>query len=262
MDTGSQTMVDVRRALAEQHTELRGITDGLDAEAWATPSLCAGWSVADVLLHMAQTGEMAVATLDGRFDDAVTIMAAGMGDAGEGLSVDDAADLAVRRERGAPGADVAARWEATAEALEAALAEVDPHRRVTWVRGPVSALSLATTRLAECWIHTGDIAEPLGVDRAPGERLRHVARLAWRTLPYAFAQAGRELSGPVAFRLVGPTGREWGFEPADGDAVTVVEGPGADLCAVAARRVEPAATGLRATGPDADAVLDLVRTYA
>jgi hypothetical protein len=34
------------------------------------------------------------------------------------------------------------------------------------------------------------------------------------------------------------------------------------LCAVAARRVAPSATSLVGEGPDADAVLALVRTYA
>ena len=42
----------------------------------------------------------------------------------------------------------------------------------------------------------------------------------------------------------------------------VLEGAGAELCLVAARRVDPADTRLHATGPDAQAVLDLVRTYA
>jgi hypothetical protein len=42
----------------------------------------------------------------------------------------------------------------------------------------------------------------------------------------------------------------------------VVRGDGVELCLVAARRVDPVGTGLTATGPDADAVLELVRTYA
>jgi uncharacterized protein (TIGR03084 family) len=285
-----RTMDDVCTSLAEQHAELWEIIDGLDPAGWDRPSLCAGWSVADVLLHMAQTEEMAIASLEGRFDDADTALATAAADAltpepsadsgsghgepsGDGadrgdLTVDDFADLAVQRERGAPGVKVAARWWAASRRLEELLGEADPHQRVPWVTGRLSVVSLATTRLAECWIHTGDIAEPLGVEQVPGERLRHVARLAWRTLPYAFAQAGRELRGPVAFHLTGPEGDEWRFDPpgatdADGDAgITVVEGDGVELCRVAARRVAPAATGLRATGPDAGAVLGLVRTYA
>ena len=80
-------------------------------------------------------------------------------------------------------------------------------------------------------------------------------------MPYAFAKDGRELSGPVAFDLVAPSGARWEFQP-DGQPATVVTGDGVELCSVAGRRLTPDQTALAATGPDADAVLELVRTYA
>jgi uncharacterized protein (TIGR03084 family) len=120
---------------------------------------------------------------------------------------------------------------------------------------------LITTRLAEAWIHTGDVADVVGQPVSTDARLRHVARLAWRTVPYAFERSGRELTGPVAFALSGPDGDHWDFWP-DGEAKTVITGDAVELCLVAARRVDPGDTGLRAEGPDGDAVLELVRTYA
>ena len=99
------------------------------------------------------------------------------------------------------------------------------------------------------------------VERTPTDRLEHIARLAWRTLPYAFAKDGRELSGPVAFDLVAPSGARWELRPSEQPA-TVVTGDGAELCGVAGRRLTPDQTSLVASGPDADAVLELVRTYA
>jgi uncharacterized protein (TIGR03084 family) len=129
------------------------------------------------------------------------------------------------------------------------------------VAGELSARTLATTRLAETWIHAGDVADALGEELPFTDRLRPVARLAWRTLPYAFASVGRTMTGPVAFRLVAPSGEAWDFVP-EGPEVTTIHGPAAELCAVAARRVHPSATTLRGEGPDADAVLALVRTYA
>ena len=143
----------------------------------------------------------------------------------------------------------------------AILSDMDLSSRVPWVAGDLSARTLATTRLAETWIHTGDIADALGVDLEPTDRLRLIARLAWRTLPYAFASSGLTMSGPVAFRLVGPSGEAWEFLP-DEPAVTTIRGPAVDLCAVAARRLDPAATALAGEGPDAGDVLALVRTYA
>ncbi len=106
-----------------------------------------------------------------------------------GTSIDDGAALMVERERGRPPAAVHDRWTRSVEDLRTALAACDPHVRVVWVAGELSARTLATTRLAETWIHTGDVAAALGRTLAPTDRLGHVARLAWRTLPYAFAHA-------------------------------------------------------------------------
>jgi uncharacterized protein (TIGR03084 family) len=176
-------------------------------------------------------------------------------------TVDDGAAAIVAQERGLPNAAIFERWRRGASTLRGALAASDPHRRVDWVSGQLSTQTLATTRLAECWIHTGDVAEALDVVPEPTDRLEHIARLAWRTLPYALARGGRELTGPVAFDLRAPSGARWHFVP-DAEPATVIEGDGADLCLVAARRVAPDDTSLRGRGPDARAVLELMRTYA
>jgi uncharacterized protein (TIGR03083 family) len=42
-------------ALDEQQAELDGLLVALDDSDWATPTRCPGWSVADVVLHLAQT---------------------------------------------------------------------------------------------------------------------------------------------------------------------------------------------------------------
>ena len=78
---------------------------------------------------------------------------------------------------------------------------------------------------------------------------------------YAFARAGSRLSGPVAFELRGPDGASWSFVP-DAPAATVIRGDGVELCLVAGRRLPAAASSLSGEGPDAAAVLELVRTYA
>ena len=245
-------------ALEEQHAELAALLDGLGDADWRRPTRCEGWTVADVVLHLAQTDELARASAQGRYADGLHVLAGGLTPGG---NVDDGAAAMVSRERGLPAAALRERWRTGAAALRDELAASDPHRRVDWVAGQLSARTLATTRLAECWIHTGDVAEAVGAPQEPTDRLEHIARLAWRTLPYAFARDGRQLSGPVAFMLRSPSGAEWRFVP-DGEPATIIEGPGAELCLVAARRVVPAATSLRGSGPDADSVLELVRTYA
>jgi uncharacterized protein (TIGR03084 family) len=252
-------MDDIVDALAAQQAELTGLLTPLDAEGWARPSPCEGWDVADVVLHLVQTNEMAVGSAEDRLDD---VLAELLADAPPAADVDEGAAAMVEIDPGrGEGPAVLARWQAGADALTTRLRAGDPSRRVTWVAGTLSLRTLATTRLAETWIHTGDVAEALGRALEPTDRLEHIARLAWRTLPYAFQRAGRTLSGPVAFHLAGPDGQAWSFLP-DDDPVTVVRGAAAELCAVAGRRVDPAATELIAYGADGDAVLELVRTYA
>jgi uncharacterized protein (TIGR03084 family) len=250
-------MREIVTALTAQHEELDTVLRELDDDAWLRPSCCPGWTVADVVLHLAQTDELAVASTEGRLAEVDHGWHAVLA---EGGSVDDAAAAAVATQRGAPPTQLLTRWRAAAAAERAAFTSCAPNARFSWVAGPLSARTLATTRLAECWIHTGDIAEPLGVRLAPDDRLWHIVRLAWRTLPYAFARAGTELTGPVALRLVAPHGEEWSFGEAT--ATTFVRGDAVEFCLLAARRVAPGDTGLRAEGPDSHTVLALVRTYA
>jgi uncharacterized protein (TIGR03084 family) len=243
--------------LAAQHRELWSLLEPLDDAGWDRPTPCEGWDVADVVLHLHQTDQLGIASVRGDLSrDIEEFMRAG----GES-SVDDAAAASVQGARGAKGAAVGAKWRASAAELRDALATVDPSTRLQWIVGQLSARTLAATRLSECWIHTGDVATALGVELAPTNRLRHIARLAWRTVPYAFERAGRTLHGPVGFDLVGPDGDAWtyGLESAP---ATVVHGDAAELCLVAARRLDASDTALRATGPDAAGVLELVRTYA
>jgi uncharacterized protein (TIGR03084 family) len=243
-------------ALAAQHAELARLIDPLDDAAWRAPTPCPGWDVADVVFHLAQTDEAAIASAEGRLGTLAngTLIDDSLAD------VDELAERMVVEARSMTPARVLARWQAASEGMQRAFLEVAPDARCQWVVGTFTARTLATTRLSEAWIHTGDVAAALGVEPEVDDRIAHIARLAWRTVPYAFARAGRDAPGPVGFDLVLPSGAPsaLGLE----DAVTVVCGPALDLCRVAGQRAEAADTALVATGPDAEAVLDLIRTFA
>jgi uncharacterized protein (TIGR03084 family) len=247
----------ILEALAEQQSELDGLINPVDDAVWAKPSRCEGWSVSDVMLHLAQTNEMALGSLTNNFDGVLGEL---VRDLRAGKDVDDGAGLMVDAQRGAPAAEVYARWRDSVDSMMKEFAAIDPHARVQWVAGLLSAHTLSTTRLAETWIHTNDVAYGLGVDLGSPTRLQHIARLAWRTLPYAFMRAGREMKGTVAFELTSPSGETLTF--ADGAADTVLRGPVRELCEVAAQRADAADTSLTAEGPDAADVLALVRTFA
>jgi uncharacterized protein (TIGR03084 family) len=250
----------VVEALAAEHEQLRELLGNLAAPQWGAATRCEGWDVSDVLIHLAQTDEMAIGSATGRYDEVFSRLTTGVGSAS---SVDGAVAAMVAREKAGAGsnAELAERWWSNSRRLVEVLDTIDLSSRVMWVTGELSARSMATTRLAETWIHAGDVAAAVGAELPYTDRLFHIARLAWRTLPYAFSTAGASMAGPVAFRLRSPSGLEWDFEP-DEPPLTTITGPAAELCDVASRRLEASETSLRGDGPDTAAVLSLVRTYA
>jgi uncharacterized protein (TIGR03084 family) len=236
--------------LEAEQERLEAILDGLDDAAWRSPSAAEGWSVADVVLHLAQT------------EDAVVVSAAG-GDGFDRLradatSVDDAAERMVQAERAEP-AVVFERWRAGRRAALAALRGADPQRRIPWVEGRVKPATLATTRLAEHWAHGLDITGPLGTPFPDTDRLRHIAWLAHGTLPYAFALTGQEAHA-LYCELTGPTGDTWRYGPTGADST--ITGPAGAFCRVAAQRLSPEDSGLIVKGPNGEAALRVLRTYA
>ena len=249
-------MDEVVQALAAQLDELDALVTGLDDAEWEQPSACPGWSVADVLVHLAQTNEVAIASVEDRAEEVFAMWALGEAD----TTVDELAGAAVELSSRRSGPEVHRWWKQTADDMVAAFDAVDPGARVHWVVGEMAARTLCTTRLSETWIHTTDIAGGLGVVVAPTDRLWHIARLVHRTIPYAFARAGRPEPGPVRFDLAAPDGSSWTF--GDDDAPTIVSGPAHELCLVAGQRADASDSNFVAAGPDGVAVLELVRTFA
>ncbi len=249
-------MRSVLTALREQLDELDGLLEPLDDAGWSLPSPCEGWTISDVVLHLAQTNEMATASARGSLAEADWSW-----EAAEGDTVDEMAGAAVEGERGAAGGDVHRRWRDSADEVVEAFAACSPHDRLMWAVGDMAARSLATTRVAETWIHTEDVAIGLGLDLAGTSRLWHVARLVHRTVPYAFERAGEPPPDAVRFSLTAPdTDAEWNF--GDDNTPTTISGPALDLCRAAGQRTTAAATALTGRGPDADRVLALIRTFA
>jgi uncharacterized protein (TIGR03084 family) len=239
--------------LEAEQQRLADILAALGEDQWMSPSGAVGWTVADVVLHLAQSEEAVAASVAG-------------GSAGAGLigrpaeaTVDEAAEQAVRAQR-AEGGQVLQRWHQARVASLVALRAADPQQRLPWVDAPLKPGTLATTRLAEHWAHGLDITGPLGIAFPDTERLRHIAWLAHRTLPYAFAGAGQS-AAEVRCELTAPDGStRWEFGPPG--AESTITGPAGAFCRVAVRRLAADQSGLDVTGPYAATALRLVRTYA
>jgi uncharacterized protein (TIGR03084 family) len=241
--------------LVAEQDRLEKILSGLDEGEWAAPSAAAGWSVADVVLHLAQTEEAVVASAGGRDVAVPSALAAGSA----GPTLDEVMNQLVQAERAAP-ASVFQRWRNSRAAAVAALRAADPQVPLTWVDRPLKPVTLATTRLAEHWAHGLDITGPLGIDFPDTARLRHIAWLAHRSLPYALALAGWPPL-EVFCELTVPDGTGvWRYGPPE--AETAIAGPGGAFCRVAAQRLSPGQSGLQVTGPHGATALRVLRTYA
>ena len=128
----------------------------------------------------------------------------------------------------------------------------------------MSARAFGTLRLMETWAHGLDIKDAmeglLTFDEeeddpiADTSRIRHVAWLAHRMLPYAFFP-----EGGIRVELMGPKYSRWVYGPADAD--NVIKGIAGEWCRIAVHRLDYGATSLKAEGENAETALKVVRTY-
>ncbi len=236
--------------LEAEQDAIEVMVEGFSVETWLSPSAAAGWSLSDVVLHLAQSEDAVVSTING----------VPRGDLGliEGNTIDEIMESLVRAERGDPIA-IFERWKRARRDAVAALRAADPDARFAWAASPLRPQALATTRLAEHWAHALDIAEPLGIDYPDTDRLRHIAWLAHRTLPYGFEVAGQE-PAPVYAELTSPTGETWRY--GDPDAASRIVGNAGAFCRVGAQRLSPEESGLETSGPQGEVALRVLRNYA
>ena len=239
---------DVLHDLVAEYDRLELILAGLTADQWSMPSGAPGWTVRDVVVHLAQTEEGVSLTLGVPVGEWTT----------RGQPLDEAVDARVRADD-TPPAEVFERWRAARRASVAALEHADPTVMVRWAAAPLKPRTLATTRLAEHWAHGLDICDPLGLPLEDTDRLRHVAWLGHATLPYAMRLAGLD---PVEVHctLDAPSGGVWTFGPAT--AAAWIRGSAGAFCRVGARRLAAADSGLEVSGPDAARALQVLRNYA
>ena len=197
---------------AQIHAERKAILDdcaNLTAEQWATPSLCAGWSVHDMLAHQLATAKMTPVSFLGHF-------------AGSGFNFGKMANKDIAKE-GAGGP------AATLEAFRAA------YQRTSSPPGPKPSW------LGEALIHSEDMRQPLGLtrdypidsvvacldffkgsnaiigakDRIAGLTLR-ATDTSWST------GSGPLVEGPALALLMAMTGRKPHLDQLSGDGVATL----------------------------------------
>ncbi|NEA89326.1 TIGR03084 family metal-binding protein [Streptomyces sp. SID14436] len=240
--------------LRDESEELDRLVAGLEPGQWDLATPAVGWTVAHQIAHLAWTDHSAlVAVTDA--DGFRKLVEAAL--AAPHTFVDEGAEEGVRL----PRAELLRRWREGRRALDEALRAVPSGVRVPWYGPPMSAASMATARLMETWAHGLDVADALGVERAPTARLRHIARLGVRTRDFAYAVHGlTPPAEPFRVELTAPGGELWTYGPED--AAQRVTGPGLDFCLLVTQRAHRADLALTAVGPDADRWLDIAQAFA
>src|SRR6266511_5268586 len=241
-------------ALAREQTGLQTELGNLETGDWFRPTPSKGWDVRDTVAHLADIDEIAI--------DTCTAGPRPLNDfAARFASPEDTTLWGVLRGRRRSGREVLAWWEETSATERDVLAGLDPAMRVPWGIG-MRTPSLVTARLMETWAHGLDVRVALGLQIVDTDRLRHVAWLAYRALPYAFSFAGRDRPpGELRMELTSPSGDEtWTYGPAD--APNRITGPAGDLCRVFTQRMSWDETDdLAAEGDGAVAALEVARAF-
>jgi len=253
-ETPAGVLAGVLADLSAECAELDALVAPLDAAGWQQPTPAEGWTIATQIAHLAWTDDIAVlaATDPDAFIAELTAVI-------ERGGVDTYVDAAAAEWQQRP--DLLATWRQGRAALAKALTELPSGVKIPWFGPPMSATSMATARLMETWAHGQDVADALGADRPPTDRLKHVAYLGVRTRDFAFRTRGLEPPAePFRVELVAPSGASWTWGP--DDAAQRLTGPALDFCLLVTQRRHPDDLALVATGADVERWIGIAQAFA
>ncbi|MFE1952995.1 TIGR03084 family metal-binding protein [Streptomyces sp. NPDC059524] len=241
--------------LRDESEELDRLVAGIEEGRWALPTPAPRWTVAHQIAHLAWTDHSALLAVED--PDAFAGLVAKALTAPDTF-VDEGAEAGAAR---GPAA-LLAEWRDGRARLQKALREAAGSRtKFPWYGPPMSAASMATGRLMETWAHGQDVADALGVTREPTDRLRHIARIGVRALPFAFGAHGLPVpQEEFRVELTLPSGAPWTYGPED--AAQRVTGSALDFCLLVTQRAHRSDLDVRAEGPDADRWLDIAQAFA
>ncbi|MFI9553189.1 maleylpyruvate isomerase family mycothiol-dependent enzyme [Nonomuraea endophytica] len=143
---------------------------GLDAAGWDRPSRCAGWSVRDVLGHLAGEEMYNHAALDGTVQQLMTRLA------GEGVTgFNDFNEWCVRQRRAVPLAGVLAEWREKNGETRARMRALGRDATLDTLAGPYPVGDQTFHYDSEYATHADDVGAPVTADEAEGRTLWRVA---------------------------------------------------------------------------------------
>lgn len=253
----SSDLAGIAADLSVEHDELFSLVASLDHDAWDLPTPAQGWEVRDQVSHLAFFDEIAALAVS---DPAAFTVVADRANRALSSGEDPMQPHLAKGREMTPG-QLLAWWEQSYGGLTDAVRDADPALRVPWFGPPMSISSFLSARMMETWAHGEDIADALGVERQPTDRLRHIAHLGVAARGFSYVVHSMDPpSHPVRVSLVAPSGGSWTWGPED--AVSSVEGIAIEFCLVVTRRRRLSSTGLVLNGDDAVAWMEIAQAFA
>ena len=253
--TAPSTLASVLADLSAEGVDLDALVsaDGVDL---SLPTPAPGWSIAHQLGHLRWTDELTVLTCSD--PPGFRAAAAALTDA---AGLERAIAAGARDGAGTPGQELLASWRSGRSAVLEALCRVPSGTRLDWIGPPMGAGTMASARIMETWAHGQDIADALGVERTPTDRLRHLADLGVRTRDHAF-RTNRLPVPTETFRveLTAPSGSLWSWGPEE--AAERVSGPAVDFALLVTQRRHPDDLSLTVTGRSARQWITIAQAFA
>ncbi|MGD0314097.1 MAG: TIGR03084 family metal-binding protein [Acidimicrobiales bacterium] len=254
------TLPELLDDLEDEYADARGLVDPLAADApeWDRPTPAVGWAVRDQISHLAFFDDVARMALVE--PDEFTVMAEAA------LAIDgDPMEEHLIRGRSMDGDALRTWWEGAHRGMTDALAVADPADRIPWFGPPMGILSFVSARLMETWAHAQDVADALGSEHQPTDRLHHVAHLGVRARPFSYLVHDRSIPpGRIDITLTAPSGGTWSWEvgPAGDEVVGAIRGSALDFCLVVTQRRHLTDTSLVVEGGPAIEWMSIAQAFA
>lgn len=192
---------DLLDDLTDEVQALNELLVALTEEAWNAPTPAPGWTVSDQIIHLGLFDRRCLWSMvdPERFTADMRAMGAAGG-----------VDGIHQAERMRDPKDLLSWWRQGAVELVNSAGQLDLSARCVWYGPSMSGTSMLTARLMETWAHGHDIADAVGATPVPSLRLKHIAHIGVRAMPFAFAANKREMPvGDVFVSLNAPDGATW-----------------------------------------------------
>ena len=206
------TAASVRQDLLAEQDDLDTIVAPMAPDRWELITPSPGWTIGDQIGHLAYFDRAAAAAIVDL--ERFRTMRAELADHLADPAAADEATLSAARAM-SPAA-LLEYWRVGRGELADAASTLADDTRIEWYGPSMGSKSFLTARLMEAWAHGQDIADALGVERAPTDRLRHIAQLGYITRGWTYANRGLEMpDGDVRVELTAPSGATWTWGPDD-----------------------------------------------